>query len=77
MAIEPIELLERAFPALAFKELRHLAGLAKVRTYPADTVLCHEGAYEQTFYLISDGNVVITKPNDRPLIFKLQSCHFM
>ncbi len=64
MAIEPIDLLEKAFPSLAYDELKHLAGLAKVHTYPPETILCHEGAYEQTFYLISEGTVVITKRFD-------------
>src|SRR5260221_11484064 len=64
MAIQPIELLERAFPTLGRDELEHLANLAELRTYPADTILCHEGVYEKTFYLISQGNGVITKRLD-------------
>jgi signal transduction histidine kinase len=64
MAIQPIELLQRAFPALDELELDHLAGLATLKTYPPDTILCHEGAFEHTFYLISSGGVVITKRFD-------------
>lgn len=64
MAIEPLELLKRVFPSLGQLELEHLSGIAKIRTYPPDTVLCHEGAYEQTFYLISEGLVVVTKRFD-------------
>src|SRR5258708_19664793 len=64
MAIEPIKLLERVFPALSDKELEHLAGLARLQTYPPKTVLCHEGAFEEIFYLISNGSVVITKRFD-------------
>ncbi|MEP7287545.1 MAG: ATP-binding protein [Chloroflexota bacterium] len=64
MAIQPIELLERAFPTLGQDELKHLAGLARIATYPTETILCHEGAYEHTFYLISEGGVVITKRLD-------------
>src|SRR5579859_1896085 len=63
-AIHPIELLQRAFPTLDEQELNHLATLAEVQTYPADTVLCHEGVFEETFYLISQGSVVITKRFD-------------
>ena len=62
--IEPIELLQRAFPTLDEDELKHLASLAEVKTYPPDTVLCHEGAFEETFYLISQGGVVVTKRFD-------------
>jgi signal transduction histidine kinase len=64
MAIEPIKLLQRVFPALSDKELEHLAGLARLETYPPHTVLCHEGAFEEIFYLISNGSVVITKRFD-------------
>ena len=64
MAIEPTELLERAFPALDPDEVRHLASLAKLNTYPPDTVLCHEGEFEHTFYLVSSGGVIITKRFD-------------
>src|ERR1700690_724553 len=64
MAIEPIKLLQNVFPALSDKELEHLTRLAKLKTYPIHTVLCHEGAYEEIFYLISNGSVVITKRFD-------------
>src|SRR5260221_7488099 len=64
MAIEPTELLVRAFPALDPDEVQHLASLAKLNTYPPDTVLCHEGEFEHTFYLVSSGGVIITKRFD-------------
>ncbi len=64
MQIEPIELLQRAFPTMAADDVKQLAGLAEIKTYPPDTILCHEGEYEQVFYLISSGNVVITKRFD-------------
>ncbi len=64
MAIEPLELLKRAFPSLNGQEVDHLASLAQAKTYPPNTVLCHEGAYEHVFYLISQGGVVITKRFD-------------
>src|SRR4051794_29988025 len=64
MAIEPTQLLASAFPALNPQDLEDLANLATINTYPPDTILCHEGAYEHTFYLISKGTVVITKRFD-------------
>jgi signal transduction histidine kinase len=64
MAIEPLELLKRVFPSLDDQEVQHLASLAQLKTYPPNTVLCHEGAYEQVFYLLSEGTVIITKRFD-------------
>ncbi len=64
MAIEPLELLKRVFPSLTEVEVEQLTQLAQLKTYPPDTILCHEGAREYTFYLISEGSVVITKRLD-------------
>ncbi|HLY28602.1 MAG TPA: cyclic nucleotide-binding domain-containing protein, partial [Aggregatilineales bacterium] len=64
MPIEPVELLQRAFPTMPAEDAKHLAGLAQIKTYPPQTSLCHEGQFEQVFYLISSGNVVITKRFD-------------
>src|SRR5215510_9109437 len=59
--MEAIELLERVFSALSQEDLEDIARLVRVKTYPPDTVLCHEGEYESVFYLISKGDVIITK----------------
>jgi signal transduction histidine kinase len=64
MAIEPLELLKQVFPSLTELEVEQLASLATIHTYPPRTILCHEGAREHTFYLISEGSVVITKRFD-------------
>jgi signal transduction histidine kinase len=64
MAMEPLELLRHVFPSLNEQEVEHLASLAKVNTYPPDTILCQEGAYEDVFYLIADGQVIVTKRFD-------------
>ncbi|MBE2195697.1 MAG: cyclic nucleotide-binding domain-containing protein [Anaerolinea sp.] len=61
MAIQALELLERAFPTISREHLLQLAELAQVRHYPPNTVLCREGAYEQVLYLISEGKCSITK----------------
>jgi signal transduction histidine kinase len=62
MAIEPLELLRQTFPGIQSpEELAQLAQLARQATYPPDTVLCREGAYEKVLYLICEGEVVITK----------------
>jgi signal transduction histidine kinase len=64
MAIEPLELVRRVFPSLTELEVEQLASLAQLKRYPPDTILCHEGAREYTFYLVSEGSVVITKRFD-------------
>jgi signal transduction histidine kinase len=54
-------LLSLAFKGLAENDLREMATLTRLCTYPADHILCLEGAYEEIFYIIADGNAVITK----------------
>ncbi|MBL0345153.1 ATP-binding protein [Candidatus Villigracilis affinis] len=54
-------LLSLAFRGLAENDLREMATLTRLCTYPADHILCLEGAYEEIFYIIADGNAVITK----------------
>jgi signal transduction histidine kinase len=61
MPIDALSLLQRAFPTIARKDLENLASLAKHNTYPANYVLCQEGAYERTLYLIAHGKCAITK----------------
>ncbi len=58
---DKIALLRKAFNGLAEDELKEMAALTEVRTYPAGHVLCRENAYEETFYVIADGNAVISK----------------
>jgi signal transduction histidine kinase len=60
-AYNKISLLRLAFKGLDDSELQEIAALTEICTYPPDHVLCHEGAYEEVFYIIADGNVVISK----------------
>lgn len=53
--------LRRAFPGLEKSDLVELAGVGRIRTYPADVVLCAEGAYENTFYVVDSGRVEVSK----------------
>lgn len=57
---DKISLLQLAFKGLEDDELQEMAELTQFRTYPADHVLCHEGEYEDAFYIIAEGNVVIS-----------------
>jgi signal transduction histidine kinase len=62
--IEPfdkISLLRLAFKGLAEEELQEMATATQLRTYPPEHILCHEGAYEDVFYIIADGSAVISK----------------
>ncbi len=58
---DKVSLLRLAFKGLEDDELQTMAALTRICTYPADHTLCHEGAYEEVFYIVADGNMAITK----------------
>src|SRR4026208_1236903 len=58
---DKISLLRLAFKGLEDKELQEMADLTQLCVYPPEHILCHEGAYEDVFYIIAEGSVVITK----------------
>ncbi len=55
------EILAKAFPELLPEEVDSIVKQGKVYSYPFDTVLTHEGAYETTFYILMEGDVKVTK----------------
>lgn len=57
-------LLQKAFPEMPTSAVNELYTLCRVKTYPAGTVLCKEGAYEDTFYMVQEGKVEILKQFD-------------
>jgi signal transduction histidine kinase len=59
--VDKLGLLAETFAGLAEAELGELAALTKVRRYPADYVLCHEGAHEDIFYILADGQAEVSK----------------
>jgi signal transduction histidine kinase len=59
--VDKIALLGQAFAGLSEEELGNMAMLTHVNTYPPDTLLCHEGEYEDVFYIIARGDASITK----------------
>jgi len=61
LTYDKISLLRLAFKGLDDSELDEMADLTELNTYPPEHVLCHEGAYEDVFYIIADGGVVISK----------------
>lgn len=58
---EKLTLLKKAFPDVADDDLLGLAEMARLETYPPDTVLTREGEPGDRFYLISDGEIEVTK----------------
>jgi signal transduction histidine kinase len=58
---DKISLLRLAFNDLADDELQEMADLTDLRTYPPEFVLCHEGVYEDIFYIVADGTASISK----------------
>src|SRR5262245_42085653 len=58
---EVMTLLGQTFAGLSDEELNELADLTAVQAYPPDHTLCHEGAYEDTFYILAAGEALTTK----------------
>lgn len=58
---DKLSLLRIAFKGLDDDELREMANLTRIATYPPEYVLCREGAYEEVFYIVADGQAEITK----------------
>ena len=58
---DKIFLLRLAFKGLEENELQEMAALSHFNTYPVGHVLCQEGAEEDVFYIIAEGNVIITQ----------------
>jgi len=54
-------IFQRAFPGISPTEWEIIANNSQLRSYPADSILCHENSIEETFYLILEGEVEVTK----------------
>ncbi|MCS7011819.1 MAG: ATP-binding protein [Anaerolineales bacterium] len=57
----PSKILPRAFPGITPDEVADLIANSELKNYPADVVLCRENAIEDTFYIILQGEVEVTK----------------
>lgn len=57
----PSKIIPRAFPGITPGEVAELISNSQLKNYPAGVVLCHENALEDTFYLILEGEVEVTK----------------
>jgi len=58
---DKISLLRQAFKGLSADELQEMATATQIRAYPPDHIMCHEGAYEEVFYVIADGSAAVSK----------------
>jgi len=57
----PSKIIPRAFPGIKPNEIEELIANSQVRSYPPGAVLCREGAVEDRFYMILEGEVEVTK----------------
>jgi signal transduction histidine kinase len=57
----PSKIIPRAFPGIKPAEVEDLIANSQVKSYPQETVLCHENATEHVFYMILEGEVQVTK----------------
>jgi len=58
---DKISLLRLAFKDLEDYEMQEMVKHSHFHTYPAGHILCQEGAEEDVFYIIANGNVLITQ----------------
>ena len=58
---DKISLLRLAFKGLDDDEMQEMAALSRFSSYPHDHILCQEGALEDVFYIVADGNIIITQ----------------
>lgn len=59
--VNPVEILQKAFPDLMEIQLIPLASLTKTRKFAPGELICEEGVFEEIFYVIGDGEVEFTK----------------
>jgi signal transduction histidine kinase len=57
----PARVIPRAFPGIKPDEIQEIIANSRIKSYPADTVLCKENALEDTFYMILEGDFEVTK----------------
>ena len=57
----PSKIIPRAFPGIKPDEIEELITNSQVRSYAPGSVLCHENATEDRFYMILEGDAEVTK----------------
>jgi len=69
----PSKIIPRAFPGIKTNEIEELIAHSQVRTYAPGAVLCREGAIEDRFYMILEGEVEVTKNINNSEVRSLQT----
>lgn len=64
ITFSPIDVMQKAFPGLGPEEASRIIQNGTLMTVQENIVLCHEGEFETTFYLIIEGTVLVTKVID-------------
>ena len=59
--VDPTKAICLAFPEMSPAEAEKMVSLGVVKSYPENTILCHEGQIEGIFYVMLDGRVKVTK----------------
>ena len=75
----PTRIIPRAFPGIKPDEIEELIANSKVRSYAPGALLCQENAVEDTFYMILEGEVEVTKVinnNEKRLLKTLSAGDF-
>ncbi len=57
----PSRIIPRAFPGIKPNEIEDLIANSRVCSYTPGTILCHENATEDRFYMILEGEAEVTK----------------
>ncbi len=57
----PAKIIPRAFPGIKPDEVQEIIMNSRIKTYPADIIICQEDAFEHIFYMILEGNLEVTK----------------
>ena len=56
-----ISILQLVYKGLGDENLAEIAELSRICSYPADYLLCREGAYEDILYIVAEGNIRISQ----------------
>ncbi len=57
----PARIIPRAFPGIKPDEVQEIIMNSQIKSHPANTVICEEGAIEHIFYMILEGEFEVTK----------------
>ncbi len=57
----PSRIIPRAFPGIKPDEIEALIAHSSIHTYEPGSIICHENALEDRFYMILDGEAEVTK----------------